>query len=81
MAFILLPEKRDSLLDICKFISYTWSNHWFTDQIYNADDYHKLCNSLQVHEKALNSVKMFWSQKPSRLEVARTNQCAEQAIK
>jgi len=23
VAFILLPERRDSLLDICKFISYT----------------------------------------------------------
>ena len=41
LAFILLPERRDSLLDIWKFISYAWSDHWFTDQMYNADDYQK----------------------------------------
>ena len=34
LAFILLPEKGDSLLDICKFIFYAWSGHWFTDQMY-----------------------------------------------
>lgn len=81
LAFILLPERRDSLLDICRFISYRWADHWFTDQMYNADDYQKLCSSLQGHEKALNSVKKFWNQEPSRLEIPRTNQCAERAIK
>src|ERR1700754_3159305 len=52
LAFILLPERRVSLLEICRFISYRWADHWFTDQIYNADDYQKLCSSLQIHEKA-----------------------------
>ena len=33
-------------------------DHWFTDQIYNADDYQMLC-SLQAQEKPLNSVKIF----------------------
>ena len=46
LAFYLLSEKRDSLLEICRFISYRWADHWFTDQIYNADDYQKLCSSL-----------------------------------
>jgi hypothetical protein len=81
LAFILLPERRDSLLDICRFISYRWADHWFTDQMYNADDYQKLCSSLQGHEKAIDSVKKFWNQEPSRLEIPRTNQCAERAIK
>ena len=81
LAFILLPERRESLREICRFISYVWADHWFTDQMYNADDYHTLSSSLQVHEKALNSVKKFWSQESSRLDIPRTNQCAERAIK
>ena len=59
LAFILLQERRGSLLDIYKFISYTWSENLFTDQMYNADDYQKLCSSLQVHEKKLITVKKF----------------------
>lgn len=81
LAFIVLPERRNSLLKICIFISYKWADHWFTDQKYNADDYMMLCSSLQAHEKALNSVKKFWNQEPSRLDIPRTNQCAERAIK
>ena len=68
LAFILLPKRTDSLLEIYRFISYRWADHWFTDQIYNADDYHKLCSSMQVHGKTLNRMKKF-------------NHCAERTIK
>ena len=73
LAFILQRERRDSLLDICRFISYTWADHWFTDQMYNAVDYQKLCS--------VELIENFWNQEPSRLEIPRTNQCAERAIK
>ena len=39
LAFILQRERRDSLLDICKFISCTREDHWFTYQMYNAVNY------------------------------------------
>lgn len=81
LAFILVPENRDSLLEICRFISYKWADLWFTEQMYNANDYQNLCSCLQVHEKALNCMKKFWNREPSRLEIPRTNQCAERAIK
>ncbi|CAI9721939.1 Hypothetical predicted protein [Octopus vulgaris] len=34
-----------------------WADFCFTDQMFNARDYQKLCGNLQVHKKALNSVK------------------------
>jgi len=80
LAFILLPEKRSSLLYICRFISYTWADHWFSDQLYNADSYQNLCNSLQANQKALITMQKFWNREPSALNIQRSNQCAERAI-
>jgi hypothetical protein len=78
---VLLPHTRNSLLQICRFISYRWADHWFTDQMYDADDYQNLCRFLQDDAKALNCVKKFWNPEPSRLKIPRTNQTAERAIK
>ena len=66
LAFILLPMKRNSLLCICKFTSFEWTDLWFSDQ---------------GHHKALNTVKKFWKPERSKLRIPRSNQCAERAIK
>jgi len=81
LVFNLLPEERHNLLPICRFISYNWADLWFSDQLYNANDYQTLCSSLQGYEKAMKTVKNFWNTEPSKIQIPRTNQCAERAIK
>lgn len=45
--FIILTEKRDTLLAVYRFITYRGVGPWFTDQNSNADDYQKLYSSLK----------------------------------
>ena len=65
-------EKTDILREICRFISYTLADLWFTDQIYNAGDYQKLCNSLRTTPKTLNTANKFWNPESSILTIPRT---------
>lgn len=51
LTYFLLPEKRYSLLEICRFISHRWADHLFTVETYNADSYQKLCSSLKANKK------------------------------
>ena len=81
LAFILIPENRSSLRDVCKFISNSWANFWFSDQLYKENDFASLSTILQQHQKALNTLRNHWSQETSPLNIPRSNQCAERAIK
>ena len=77
LVFNLLPEKRPSLLPICRFISYNWANLWFSDKLYKSSDYQMLCSSLHGYQKALNTVNNFWNTEPSTILIPRTNQRVE----
>lgn len=81
LAFILLPQERTLLKDICEFISFVWADLWFTDQKYGATDYGSLAVALQPYQKAMATLNKFWNREPSRLNILRSNQCAERAIK
>ena len=81
LAFILMPTTRTSLEKICRFISCDWADYWFTDQMYNENDFKNLSERLKPYRKALNSLDNHWKQEPSILSLPQSNQCAERAVK
>lgn len=81
LAFILMPALRESLLKVCRFISYDWANYWFTDQMYNKSDFSNLSDILKPYKKALAVLENHWKKEPSMINIPRSNQCAERAIK
>ncbi|MEJ2259197.1 MAG: hypothetical protein P8X78_01580 [Nitrosopumilaceae archaeon] len=81
LAYILIPATRKDLEKVCRFISYEWAEYWFTEQKYNENDFTALSEILKPYKKALNSLENHWNQEPSRLNIPRSNQCAERAIK
>ena len=81
LAFILMPNQRERLQTVCEFISYDWADHWFSDQKYQEDDYDKLSQALHPYKTALKGLKNHWKQEPSRLNISRSNQCCERAVK
>jgi len=52
LAFILMPTTRTSLEKICRFISCDWADYWFTDQMYNENDFKNLSERLKPYRKA-----------------------------
>ena len=81
LAFILMPTTRKTLEKVCRFISYDWADYWFTNQMYNENDFKNLSEILKPYKKALHSLENHWEQEPSVLNIPRSNQCAERAIK
>lgn len=81
LAFILIPNMRSSLEKVCNFISYDWADYWFSDQTYKIYDFERLSESLRPYKKALKCLQTHWKREPSMLNIPRSNQCAERAIK
>jgi hypothetical protein len=81
LAFILIPQTRMTLEKVCRFISYDWADYWFSDQFFNPNDYINLSNCLTPYKKASQILQNHWKKEPSTLNIPRTNQCAERAIK
>jgi len=76
-----MPTTRTSLKKICRFISCDWADYWFTDQMYNENDFKNLSERLKPYRKALNSLESHWKREPSILRIPRSNQRAERAVK
>jgi hypothetical protein len=49
-----MPTARAALLKVCRFISHDWADYWFTDQLYNENDFHNLSEILKAYKKAQN---------------------------
>ena len=83
IGFFLLPYQRASLAKACNFICYDWVDAWFRDQHYFEPTYKILLTSLKKIrcKEAINSLKRNWSQEPSRIDIPRSNQVAERAVK
>lgn len=81
LSFILIPTTRKTLQKVCKFIAYDWAEYWFSDQLYNENSFQNLSVILKPYEKALQSLENHWKKDPSVLNIPRSNQCAERAIK
>ena len=81
LAFFLMPHVRERLQTVCPFISYDWVDHWFSDQMYRAEDYAELSQALLPYRTALKCLTNHWKQEPSKLNISRSNQCCERAIK
>ena len=80
-SFLFLPTTRKTLEKVCRFISYDWADYWFTNQMYNENAFKNLSEILKPYKKALHSLENHWEQEPSVLNIPRSNQCAERAIK
>ncbi|GLV43313.1 hypothetical protein CBL_03856 [Carabus blaptoides fortunei] len=81
LAFILMPETRNRLRKICSFISYSWADHWFSSQLFRAEDFQELSAALNDYPTALKCLKTHWKTDESPINIARSNQCCERAIK
>ena len=81
LAFILLPETRIRLRKICSFISCSWGDHWFSSQLFRVENFEELSEALNDYPKALNCLKTHWKTDDSPINIARSNQCCERAIK
>ena len=81
LAFILMPESRVRLRKICSFISYSCVDHWFSSQLFRVEDFEELSEALNDYLKALNCLKTHWKTDDSPINIARSNQCCERAIK
>ena len=83
IAYFLLPDLRPDLTRACKFIAGGWSRAWFCDQTFSENRYHDLREAIiEVDsEKALKSFENHWNKNPSKMDVPRTNICAERGVK
>lgn len=83
IAFFLMPEWRRILGTACDFICYEWANAWFKSQHYNEASFNELLTSLTKTKckKAINCLKRSWSVEESLIDIPRSNQNAERAIK
>jgi hypothetical protein len=61
LAFILIPSTRTTLKKVCRFISFDWSDYWFTNQMYNEHAFANLSNILTSYKKASSTLKNYWS--------------------
>lgn len=81
LAFILMPETRKRLRKICSFISYSWADHWFSSQLFRAEDFDELSAALNDYPTGLKCLQTNWKTDESPINIARSNQCCERAIK
>ncbi|QQP49929.1 Uncharacterized protein FKW44_010757, partial [Caligus rogercresseyi] len=81
LAFILMPETRTRLRKICSFISYPWAGHWFSNQLFCDEDFEELSFALDGYPKGLKCLETHWKIDESPINIARSNQCCERAIK
>lgn len=80
LAFILIPEYRQTAEAACNFISGSWADIWFSAQCFNPADFDNLSEACKEHTKALKSLRKFWSTEPTPIPTQRSNICAERAI-
>ena len=81
LAFVLMPQIRSKLRKICSFISYSWADHWFSNQLFRTEDFQELSAVLNEYPTSLKCLKKHWSTDESPINIARSNQCCERAFK
>ena len=70
LAFILMPETRSRLRKICSFISYSWADHWFSSQLFRAEDFDELSAVLNEYPIVLKCLKPHWKTDESPINIA-----------
>lgn len=81
LAFILMPQTRSRLRKTCIFICYDWTDHWFSRHSFNAEDFEQLSTALAEYPSGLRCLKTYWITEESPINIPRSNQCCERAIK
>jgi len=83
LCYFLIPKWRIALELPCCFISTTWQEVWFSNQMFHETVYQNLMDSIsQLNcSAALKCFKTHWSSEQSILDIPRTNICAERAVK
>ncbi len=66
---------------ISSLISYSWADHWFSSQLFRAEDFDELSVALNDYPTGLKCLKTHWKTDESPINIARSNQCCEHAIK
>ena len=83
IAYFLIPKWRISLEIPCAFISNTWQEAWFSNQMFNAEIHHKLMDGISELNcsAAMKCFLTHWNADNSVVDTPRTNICAERAVK
>ena len=81
LAYILIPSARSRLRNVCLFITNVWADLWFSDQIFRESDFQKMNETLILYKSALTCLETHWIREPSAINIPRTNQCCERAVK
>ena len=81
LAFILLPDSRSQLSDVCHFIVGEWMQLWFSNHHFHPTAYERAAKAVEAYPKAAKCLKAHWSREESVLYgVDRSNRCAERAV-
>lgn len=83
IAFFLLPEWRQILGTACDFICNEWADAWFSTQYFNEASFNELLTSLRKTKckTAIKCLETHWSVEESLIDIPRSNQNAERAVK
>ena len=83
IALFVIPERHSILDPACDFICYKWTNPCFHSQHYNEESFNELFTSLTKIKckKAIKCLETHWSVEESLINIPRSNQTAENAVK
>ena len=83
IGYFLLPEWRFTLGSACDFICNEWADAWFRTQHFFETSYSELMSALERTkcEKAIKCLKTHCSVEESIIDIPRSNQIAERAVK
>ena len=80
LGFILLPQTRNRLQQICLLICGIWLDIWFSDHHFQENSYTKLAECVQNYENAKKCFDTHWGIEPPIIDSQCSNICAERAI-
>lgn len=83
ISYFLIPKWRISLEIPCAFISNTWQDAWFSNQMFNAEIHQKLMDGISELNcsAAMKCFVTHWDVDRSVVDIPRTNICAERGVK
>ena len=83
ISYFLLPKWRISLETPCAFISNTWQEAWFSNQMFNAQIHQKLMDGISELNcsAAMKCFETHWNVDRSVVDIPQTNICTERGVK
>lgn len=83
ISYFLISKWRILLKILCTFISNTWQETWFSNQMCNAEIHRKLMDGIFEWNcsAAMKCFVTYWNVERSVVDIPRTNICAEIVVK